>query len=112
MKKLFIIVLLLSFVLDVYSQTQAIERMKVIKTGNSELVNGKMEIKLDSKIEQYYVIFTPIGEFAELYLERKDPEKFVVKSKNTNNTKFDYVVIEKRIKTKKILKNKELNSKN
>lgn len=112
MKKLFIIALLLSFVFEVYSQTQTIESMKILKTGTSELVNGKMEIKLDSKIEHYYVVFTPIGAFAELYLETKDPEKFVVKSKNTNSIKFDYVVFEKRIKTKEIQENKDLNSKN
>lgn len=111
MKKIFIIVLLLSFVFNTYSQNQTIERIKVLKTGTSELVNGKMEIKLDSKAEQYSVIFTPIGEFAELYLETKDVEKFVVKSKNTQNTKFDYVVIEKRVKTKE-LPEIDLNKKN
>jgi hypothetical protein len=107
MKKLLFILLFLNIVLYINTLAQTIEKIKISQTGTSELVNNMSEIKLMPKTEQYYVILTPLEEYAELYIETKDPDKFVVKSKNTSQTKFDYIVIEKRIKSIEVDKTKK-----
>lgn len=98
MKKILFLLLFLNIGLSVKIQAQAIEKIKILKVGTAELVNSRCEINLNSKVEHYYVILTPIEEFAELYVETKDANKFVVKSKNTLNTRFDFIVIEKQTK--------------
>lgn len=101
MRKVFLIFFLILSASLLFSQEQTIEKTKIIQVGTEKLNNGIAEVLLENPPSgYYYVVLTPIEEYAELFVVTLKPDKFIVKSRNTSNTSFNYLVIEKKIKKK------------
>lgn len=77
-----------------------IEKVKINTFGTSELQNGMCTIEINDNIEEYTVVLTPIGEQSNLFILQKDRKSFTVKSNDSSNAKFDYTIIEKKIKVR------------
>ncbi|MEJ5167092.1 MAG: hypothetical protein WHV67_08720 [Thermoanaerobaculia bacterium] len=73
--------------------------------GTGRLINGEARIKLGETFKWVTnpdigltVYLTPVGQWAELYVEKKSTDEIIVKSKDTNsNSVFDYIVYGLRI---------------
>lgn len=100
--KYFFLTTLLFFILTyTYGQDKGFEYYELLKAGNSKLTNGVCKIEIAQNIapfDDYYVVITPIINFSELFVSTKTKEYFEVKSKNTQNGNFDYLVYVKRHK--------------
>lgn len=94
-KKIFLLIALSAIILPAFSQSQSIERYTVLKAGTEQLINGRCEISLSkmTQVDNYYVVVTPLDEFTGLYITDKREGSFIVKSVNTANVRFDFIVV-------------------
>lgn len=121
MKKILIVLIFMSFLVNCFAQTtpvnqtpqttQIVDRLKVIDAGSASLVGGESVIQLENKlsVKDYTVILTPIGDYKELYISVKNEGSFIVKSQNSTDGEFQYVIFLK--KSKEILKTNNLKQK-
>ncbi|MPM21330.1 hypothetical protein SDC9_67774 [bioreactor metagenome] len=101
MKKIFLIIALVAFCVAVSAQeTKTVEKIRIIEVGNATLSNGQCTVALSNETaaDSYYVLITPVGKSAEIYLLKKDSNSFVVKSDDGDSAEFQYFVVEKRKK--------------
>lgn len=101
MKKIVFIFALFAFCTAVSAQeAKLVEKIKIIDVGSAILSNGQCTVSLSNEInaDSYYVMITPIGTSANLYILKKDNKSFIVKSDDGGNVEFQYFVVEKRKK--------------
>jgi len=99
MKKMFLVVIVAFLAFNLSAQNNdKIELVKILSAGSAEITNGICTIKMDISSDNYYVNITPVGEYSQLYISTKDTNSFTVKSANSQNAKFEYVIIEKKTK--------------
>lgn len=81
-------------------ETKTVEKIRILETGTAVLNNGQCQISLANATdpESYYIILTPVGKPAVLYIAGQESKQFVVKSDSETNAEFQYIVIEKRRK--------------
>ena len=81
-------------------ETKYVEKIRILETGTAVLTNGQSQITLADEIDpaSYYIILTPVGKPAVLYIASQQSKQFVVKSDSETNAEFQYIVIEKRRK--------------
>lgn len=102
MKNIYLIIIISLFSLTSHSQTKEISRIKILSVGNDNILNGSCKITIDNITtdDKYYVILTPLNQYAELYITDKKDNSFTVKSKTNDDIKFDYIIVLKRTKQK------------
>ncbi|HPB02119.1 MAG: hypothetical protein AB7V36_03120 [Bacteroidales bacterium] len=81
-------------------QTKHVEKIRILETGTAVLNNGQCQISLNEEIDpaNYYIVLTPVGKPAVLYIANQESKQFVVKSDVETTAEFQYMVIEKRRK--------------
>ncbi|HPS83095.1 MAG TPA: hypothetical protein PLA88_02180 [Bacteroidales bacterium] len=81
-------------------ETKYVEKIRILETGTAVLTNGQCQITLAYETDpaNYYIVLTPVGKPAVLYIASQQSKQFVVKSDSETNAEFQYIVIEKRRK--------------
>jgi hypothetical protein len=95
------------FVMPAISQTvvtneksktvQVKDRLISYQMGTATTQNGSYTVLFDAPLEvDYTVMLTPYDASAELYIAEKTKNQLVIKSKNTGDHTFDFVIFIKR----------------
>ncbi len=99
MKKIFLLFVFTLMILVLNAQeSESISRTKILAVGMAELSDSVCKVQLEIPSDNYYVLLTPIDNYAQLYITGKSNNSFIVKSNSTQNAKFEYVIIERKIK--------------
>lgn len=95
--RVFFVIILSITMINGFCQSNPIEKFRVQTAGIGQLIDGFCKVNFDKVADtnSYYVILTPIGEYAELFVLNKNQDFFIVKSNIVSNAKFDFILIVK-----------------